>query len=137
MKGFKLSALLGAITCALPTAAIAQTTPTDSAYLDDLYSFLQSEDAMTYTMATQAMTPEDNVWAAQMFCQTFDSGVSPAEAYSVYSTAAIDEASTYGEYFTEEAAYAIGLYGGAVMSIGAAYYCPEYQTQVEQALRSL
>ena len=134
MKGFKLPALLGAITCAIPAAAIAQTTSADGAYLDDLYSFLQREDAITYTMATQAMAPEDNVWAAQMFCQTFSSGVSPAEAYSVYTTAAINQASTYGEYFTEEAAYAIGLYGGAVMNLGAAHYCPQYQPQVEQAL---
>lgn len=69
MKSFKLPALLGAIACALPTAAIAQTTSADSAYLDDLYSFLQREDTITYTMATQAMAPEDNVWAAQMFAR--------------------------------------------------------------------
>ncbi len=88
-------------------------------------------------MATQAMAPEDSVWAAQTFCQTFSSGVSPADAYSAYTHAAVNQASTYGEHFTEEVAYAIGLYGGTVMNLGAAHYCPQYQPQVEQVLRSL
>lgn len=141
MKGSKLSALLGAIACALPTAAIAQTSSADDAYLNDLYSFLQSEDTIPYTIAyvtaTQFMTPEDSILVAQTFCQTFASGVSPAAAYSVYIDAAISGASSYGEYFTEDVAYAIGLYSGAMMDLGAAYYCPEYQPQVEEALRSL
>lgn len=137
MKGFKLSALLGAIACILPTAAIAQTTPSDSAYLDDLYSYLEGADSITYTMATQAMSPEDSVWAAQMFCQTFDSGVAPADAYSVYTNAAVGQASTYGSNFTEEVAYAVGLYGEAVMNLGSTHYCPQYKAQVEQALSAL
>ncbi len=137
MKGLKLSALLGAIACILPTAAIAQTTPADSAYLNDLYQFLEGEDTVTYTMATQAMSPEDSVWAAQMFCQTFSSGVAPSEAYSIYTNAAVGQASTYGANFNEEVAYAVGLYGGAVMNLGATHYCPQYQPQVEQALRAL
>ncbi len=137
MKGFKLSALIGAIACMIPTASLAQTTAADSAYLNDLFSFLQAEDEITYMMATQAMTPEDNVWAAQMFCETFASGVNPADAYSAYTTAAISQASSYGDYFTEDVAYAIGLYGGAAMNLGAAHYCPQYQPQVEQALRNL
>jgi len=137
MKGFYTGALLGAVVCSLPMAAIAQTNSTDNAYLNDLYSFLQSEDSITYTMATQSMTPEDSVWAAQMFCETFASGVSPSDAYSVYTTAAIGQGEAYGEYFTEEIAYAVGLYGGAVMNLGAAHYCPQYQPQVQQALRAL
>ncbi|MEL7521864.1 MAG: hypothetical protein AAGJ80_09655 [Cyanobacteria bacterium J06553_1] len=137
MKGFKFSALLSAIAIALPTAAIAQTAPVDQQYLDDLYGFLQSQDPMTYAMATQAMSAEQNVWAAQMFCQTFSAGVSPSDAYSAYTTTAISQASSYGEDFTEEMAYAVGLYGGAVMNLGSSHYCPQYQSQVEQALRSL
>ncbi|MEL6779920.1 MAG: hypothetical protein AAFO06_22005 [Cyanobacteria bacterium J06597_16] len=137
MKGFKFSALLSAIAIALPTAAIAQTAPADQQYLDDLYGFLQSQDPMTYAMATQAMSAEQNVWAAQMFCQTFSAGVSPSDAYSAYTTTAISQASSYGEDFTEEMAYAVGLYGGAVMNLGSSHYCPQYQSQVEQALRSL
>ncbi|MEM6449600.1 MAG: hypothetical protein AAF703_04715 [Cyanobacteria bacterium P01_D01_bin.105] len=137
MKGFKLSALFSAVVCSLPMAAIAQTSSTDSAYLSDLYSFLQSEDNITYTMATQSMTPEDSVWAAQMFCNTFASGVTPEDAYEVYTTAAIGQGEAYGGAFTEEIAYAVGLYGGAVMNLGAAYYCPQYQPQVQQALSAL
>lgn len=137
MKGFKLGALLSAVVCSLPMAAIAQSNSTDSAYLNDLYRFLQSEDSITYTMATQAMTPEDSVWAAQMFCDTFASGVAPADAYSVYTSAALGQGQTRSDYFTEEVAYAVGLYGGAVMNLGAAHYCPQYQPQVQQALSAL
>ena len=38
---------------------------------------------------------------------------------------------------TEEMAYAVGLYGGTVMNLGASHYCPEYQPDVQQALSSL
>ncbi len=137
MKRLKLSALIGAIACLLPTAALAQTNAADNAYLNDLYRFLEREDAVTYKMATQAMSPEDSVWAARMFCQTFASGASPADVYSAYTDAAISEAATYGSYLTEDVAYSIGLYGGAVMNLGSAHYCPYYQPKVEQALRAL
>jgi hypothetical protein len=138
MKGLKLTALIGAIACLLPTAALAQTTAADNAYLNDLYSFLESEDETTYTLATQGISPEDNVWAAQMFCEMLASGVSPADTYSAYTAATMSQISSYGgEYLTEDIAYAIGLYGGVVMNLGAAHYCPQYQPQVEQALRLL
>jgi hypothetical protein len=146
MKGFKFSVLLSALAIALPTSLptaaiaqpvrIAQNTSLDSAYLEDLYGFLQGQDSTTYAMATEAMTPEQSVWAAQMFCQTFSAGISPAEAYDIYTTSAVTEASNYGAA-TEEMLYAIGLYGGAVMNLGSAHYCPEYQTQVLQALQTL
>jgi hypothetical protein len=142
MKGFKFSVLLSALAIALPTAAfaapvqIAQNTSADTAYLEDLYGFLQGQDSTTYAMATEAMTPEQSVWAAQMFCQTFSAGISPAEAYDIYTTSAVTEASNYGAA-TEEMLYAIGLYGGAVMNLGSAHYCPEYQAQVAQALQAL
>lgn len=144
MKGFKFSVLLSAVAIALPTAALAQPLPVriaqnasaNSAYLEDLYGFLQGQDSTTYTMATQAMTPEQSVWAAQMFCETFSSGISPTEAYSIYTASAVTEATNYGAD-TEEMLYAIGLYGGAVMNLGSAHYCPEYQAQVVQALQAL
>lgn len=137
MKRLKLSVLLGAVAVLWPTTAIAQTTANDQAYINDLHSFLQTQDAITYTMATQAMTPEQNVWAAQMFCQTFASGVSPTDAYTTYTSAALSQASAYGQSFTDEMAYAVGLYGGTVMNLGSSYYCPEYQADVQQALSSL
>ena len=145
MKGFQFSAVLGAIalsisTVATTTAANAQTaqpSPSDNAYLNQLYSFLESEDAITYAMATQSMTGEANVWAAQMFCRTFEAGVSPADAFSVYTSSAISQAAEQGVNITEEMAYAVGLYGGAVMNLGSAHYCPQYQADVEQALQSL
>lgn len=138
MKGFRLGALLGAVVCSFPSAAIAQTSATDNAYLNDLYSFLQSQDGFTYTMATQSMSAEENVWAAQTFCEAFATGVDPKVAYEAYTTGAISYGqSYYDEESVQELAYAIGLYGGAVMNLGSTHYCPQYNAQVQQALNSL
>ncbi|MEL6491841.1 MAG: hypothetical protein AAFV85_16330 [Cyanobacteria bacterium J06634_6] len=147
MKGFKVSTLIsisaGLLTLTLPvftqSAAIAfgQASPsTDSSYINHLYSFLESTDNLTYVMATESMTERDSIQAAQMFCNTFESGVDPADAFSAYTSTAIRQATAMGAEMTEEMAYAVGLYGGAVMNLGTAYYCPEYQSQVEQALQS-
>ncbi|NJM98187.1 MAG: DUF732 domain-containing protein [Phormidesmis sp. RL_2_1] len=135
-RGVRVFALLGAITLSSATAALGQTNSTDSEYLSGLYGFLRSQDAITYTLATREMTDEQNIWAAQSFCQAFASGVSPADVYSVFTSAAFSEASNQGTAITEEIAYAIGLYGGSVMTLGATHYCPQYQPQVQQALRS-
>ncbi|MEL6259783.1 MAG: hypothetical protein AAFR12_01855 [Cyanobacteria bacterium J06626_6] len=136
MKGLKFSALLGAIAFSLPLPALAQTGE-DDAYLAQLYGFLQSQDSVTHAMATESMSPEDSVWAAQMFCRTFDAGIEPADAFSVYTASAISQATSQGVDMTEEMAYAVGLYGGAVMNLGSMHYCPQHQPQVEQALESL
>ncbi|MGC1305805.1 MAG: DUF732 domain-containing protein [Phormidesmis sp.] len=137
MKGIKFSALLGATLLTMSTAATAQTTNADDDYLSDLHSFLEGQDTVTYTMATSVISPEQNVWAAQMFCQSFSSGVSPADAFGIYTSAALGEANAQNAVVTEEMAYAVGLYGGAVMNLGAAHYCPQYQSQVQQALQTL
>ena len=135
-KFLALSALLGTAILSVPTAARAQSASDDSAYLNDLYSFLRSQDSLTYQIAAQELGGEYNVWAAQMFCQTLAAGVSPEQAFSAFSNAAMAEAANYGSV-PDEVNYAIGLYGGTVMNLGAAYYCPQYQLRVEQALRSL
>ena len=140
MKKFNVLALFGAAAFALPTVmsggAIAQSSPSDSEYLNNLYDFLQGQDEVTYQMATTAMSAEDNIWAAQMFCQTFELGANPSDVFAVYTSAAVEEANARGG-MTDEMAYAIGLYGGAVMNVGAAHYCPQYQPQVQQALQAL
>ena len=140
MKKRNFLALLGAAAVLLPTvlstAASAQTSA-DNDYLNNLYSFLQGQDETTYMMATSAMTPAESVWAAQMFCQTFSSGMAPSDVFAVYTSSAIQQAESQGVSLTDEMAYSVGLYGGAVMNIGAAHYCPEYQPQVQQALQAL
>jgi len=150
MKGFNLSALVNtllvlgsgavlSLSQGAPAAAQNADSPDssiDSAYLTQLYSFLESQDAVTHAMATQSMSAEDNVWAAQMFCRTFESGVSPADAFTAYTTSAMNQAIARGANMTEEMAFSVGLYGGAVMNIGSTHYCPQYQPQVEQALQS-
>lgn len=137
LLGLGLSALLGTAEIAMPTAAVAQTSSADSAYLNDLYSFLQGQDDITYTMATQALGSDYNIWVAQMFCETFAAGVSPENAFAIYNDAALSQAASYGMGVPDEVAYAVGLYGGAAMNLGAAHYCPQYQPRVQQALRSL
>lgn len=137
----RLSALLGTAILSMPTAAFAQTFSTDSAYLNDLYGFLQSQNDLAYTMATEYMDADYNIWAAQTFCEAFASGVSPENAFAAYADAAMSEAAiqaaTQGIDLPYEVGFTVGFYGGAVMMLGSAYYCPEYQPQVEQALRSL
>lgn len=140
----RLSALLGTAILSMPTAAFAQTSPADSAYLNDLYGFLQSQDDLAYTMAAEHMGAEYNIWAAQTFCEAFTSGVSPENAFAAYADAAMSEAATqaaaYGMDLSDEVGYEVGyivgLYGASVMNLGAAHYCPQYQPQVEQLLRS-
>ena len=140
MKKRNFLALLGAAAVLLPTAlstAASAQTDADNDYLNNLYSFLQGQDETTYMMATSAMTPAESVWAAQMFCQTFSSGIAPSDVFAVYTSSAIQQAESQGVALTDEMAYSVGLYGGAVMNIGAAHYCPQYQPQVQQALQAL
>ena len=145
MKGFSFSTLFGALALSVPAALLcvaslpaqAQLSTTDSTYINELFTFLEERDTVTYNMATEAMSPEDSIWAAQMFCQTFESGVSPEDAFSVYTTSAISQATSQGVTLTEEMAFAVGLYGGAVMNLGAAHYCPQHQPSVAQALNAL
>lgn len=140
MKKRNVLALLGAAAVLLPTAlstAASAQTSADNDYLNSLYSFLQSQDETTYMMATSAMTPAESVWAAQMFCQTFSAGAAPSEVFEVYTASALQQAETQGIAMSDEMAYSVGLYGGAVMNIGAAHYCPQYQPQVQQALQAL
>lgn len=147
MKGFKLATLLStvllgsgtALLLSHPAPAAAQnnsTAATDSAYLTELYSFLESRDAITHAMATQSMSAEDSVWAAQMFCRTFESGISPTDAFTAYTSSAMNQAIERGANLTDEMAFAVGLYGGAVMNVGSAFYCPQHQPQVEQAFQA-
>lgn len=129
------AALEGQIQTPLP--ATIQNSQTDAAYLDQLYTFLRSQDTNTYEMATQSISEGDSIDAAQMFCRSFEAGVSPAAAFSAYTTSTIEQATSHGADVTEEMAYSVGLYGGAVMSLGTTYYCPSYKAQVREALTSL
>ncbi|MEO1634126.1 MAG: hypothetical protein AAFS04_03475 [Cyanobacteria bacterium J06631_9] len=136
-RGFSLFALLGVAAVSVPTAAIAQYTSQDQQYLTDLYNFLQSQDELTYALAADEMGHEGNIWVAQSFCSEFENGVSPEDVYSIFTSAALSQLQAPSAQAYEEIAYSIGLYGGSVMNLGSAYYCPQYQPQVEQALRSL
>ncbi|PZO56337.1 MAG: hypothetical protein DCF15_08925 [Phormidesmis priestleyi] len=48
-------------------------------------------------------------------------GDRPADVYSVFTSAALNEVSNQGTQVTDEIAYAVGLYGIGVMKLGAAY----------------
>ncbi|MEL6263186.1 MAG: hypothetical protein AAFR12_19180 [Cyanobacteria bacterium J06626_6] len=136
-NGLRAIALSGLVTLSAPTAAAAQMSTADQDYLNSLYSFLQAQDTTAYGLATNEMRDEGNIWIAQTFCQSFERGASPADVYSVYMSAVMDAIGPGSGEAYEQATYAIGLYSGSVMNLGSAYYCPQYQPQVEQALRSL
>ena len=136
-RGFSLVALLGVAAVSMPTEAIAQYTSQDQQYLNDLYSFLQSQDELTYALAADEMGHEGYIWVAQSFCNEFENGVSPGDVYSIFTSAALSQVQAPNTQAYEEIAYSIGLYGGSVMNLRSANYCPAYQPQVEQTLRSL
>jgi hypothetical protein len=137
MKGLKLAALMSVITCAIPTAVMAQTTPVDIAYLDDLYGFLAHEDAITYNMATQSFTNEDHVGIAYTFCNAFATGMNPTDAFWTFMEPTINETPEYGGYLSDDEVYSVSLYGSIVMKLSSTHYCPEYQAQVDQALLAI
>ncbi|MEL6604507.1 MAG: DUF732 domain-containing protein [Cyanobacteria bacterium J06614_10] len=130
-------ALSSLIALSAPAAASAQTSAADQEYLDSLYSFLQAQDNTAYGLAINEMRDEGNIWIAKTFCQSFERGASPADVYSVYMSAVMNAIGPGSGAAYEQATYALGLYSGSVMNLGSAYYCPQYQPQVEQALRSL
>lgn len=146
MKGFDLSALrrgaqllalLGTFALGAPTAAMAQTETVDRAFLDSLYTFLQEEDNLAYQVAVNQVGDASNVWLAQGICIDFENGLAPADGYDIMVNSALSQLQGLSGQAYEQASYAVSLYGGAMMNLGAAYYCPQYQPAVEQALRSL
>jgi hypothetical protein len=116
------------------TPASAQST--HDYYLSDLYNFLAANDQFSYAVASE-IGHETNIMAAQELCVAYQEGLSPADAYSWITTSMVSEASRYNVAFSADQTYALNLYVGAVMNLGAAYYCPDYQPSVEQALSSL
>ncbi|MEO1394967.1 MAG: hypothetical protein AAFV90_18850 [Cyanobacteria bacterium J06634_5] len=138
--GFKRFVRLGAFALSVPlsvsTSAIAQTT--EQNYLNDLYSFLQGQDTLAYRTATYYETSNDlNVWMAQSFCQDLANGGNTEAVYTEFMAGAMQAGSLPTQAATERLNYSVGLYIGSVMNLGSAYYCPQYQDQVVQALRNL
>lgn len=145
MKGFDWSALrrdvqiftlLGALALAAPTAAVAQTESVDRAFLNSLYSFLQEQDNLAYQVAVSQVGDASNVWLAQGICIDFQNGLSPADGYDMMVNAALSQLQGLSGPAYEQASYSVALYGGTMMNLGSAYYCPQYQPAVEQALRA-
>ena len=135
-RGFQLFALLGTFALAAPTAAVAQTEAVDRAFLDSLYSFLQGQDDLAYQVAVSQVGDASNVWLAQGICIDFENGLNPADGYDIMVNAALSQLQGLSGEAYEQASYSVALYGGTMMNLGAAYYCPQYQPAVEQALRA-
>ena len=134
--GIQLAALLSAFSLVAPTAALAQTEAVDRAFLDSLYGFLQGQDNLAYIAAGQ-VGDASNVWLAQGICIDFENGLNPTDGYNIMIDTALSQLQGLSDEAYEEASYSMALYGGSMMNLGAAYYCPQYQPAVEQALRSL
>ena len=112
-------------------------TQSDQDFLNNLYSFLESQNGLAYQVAAGHIGDEANVWLAQGICMELRRGMDPAEGYNTLVTSAQSQMQSVPTDVYDQASYAVGLYGGSLMNLGAAYYCPEYQPQVESALRSL
>ncbi len=131
---------LGAVltaTAVLGSGSSAAAQSIDQSFVNDLYSFLGSQDDVAYTVASQYLGADANVYLAQAFCQAFREGVSPGDAFSYFTTYAMSEAVNNGYPVGDNEAYVLGLYAGSVMNLGSAYYCPEYQGTVQQALNAM
>lgn len=138
-RGFQLCLSVGVLALSTPVAALAQVQidAADRNFLNDLYVFLQGQDEMAYQVAAGFVGDETNVWLAKGICLDFDRGLSPADGYDMFVAAARSQMQNIPQQQYDQAAYSVDLYGGALMNLGAAYYCPQYQPQVEAALRSL
>lgn len=138
-RGFGLCLSVGMLTFSAPMAALAQVQidANDRNFLNDLYNFLQGQDEMAYQVAAGFVGDETNVWLAKGVCLDFDRGLSPADGYELFVAAARSQMHTIPQDQQAQAAYSVDLYGGSLMNLGAAYYCPQYQPQVEAALRAL
>ncbi|MEM9151007.1 MAG: DUF732 domain-containing protein [Cyanobacteria bacterium P01_F01_bin.3] len=135
-RGVQIFTLLGAFALAAPTAAVAQTESVDRAFLNSLYSFLQEQDNLAYQVAVSQVGDASNVWLAQGICIDFQNGLSPADGYDMMVNAALSQLQGLSGPAYEQASYSVALYGGTMMNLGSAYYCPQYQPAVEQALRA-
>ena len=129
------AALTTAAVLGSSTSAMAQST--DQSYINDLYNFLNSQDQVAYAVASQYLGADMNIYLAQSFCQAFRDGMPPGDAFSYFTTYSMSEAANRGYPVGDNEAYVLGLYAGSVMNLGSAYYCPEYQGQVQQALNAL
>ncbi len=134
LAGLKVVSLLGAIALFSPTEAIAQPGIDDQNFLSDLYSFLQSEDSLSHELA-YAMGDDMNMMIAQSVCQELSSGRSPQSLYAEFNAGVVNSVPDPEIY--NQIDYSTGLYIGSIMNLGSAYYCPQYQPRVVQALQSL
>ena len=130
-----IAGTVAAISVMAPTAS-AQSSA-DQNYLNDLYSFLYEQDTLAYNAATQHLGNAVNIQIALDMCQAYRQGVQPADAFSFVTTYAMSEAANRGANLDGQGSYSLGLYVGTVMNLGSAYYCPEYQPNVVQALQSM
>lgn len=138
-RGLQLFSVLGVMALSSPTAAIAQTpiTAADQEFVNSLYSFLYEQNTLAYQVAADYIGAEANVWLAQGICMDFRRGLAPADGYDLLIASAQSQMHNVPPEAHEQVYYAVGLYGGSLMNLGAAYYCPEYQPQVEAVLRAL
>ena len=138
-RGFQLCLSVGILALSAPTAALAQVQidAADRNFLNDLYSFLQGQDAMAYQVAAGFVGDETNVWLAKGICLDFDRGLSPADGYALFVAAARSQMQNIPQQQYDQSAYSVDLYGGALMNLGAAYYFPKWRPPVYTALPSM
>jgi hypothetical protein len=139
MKSIANTIALTALTVAstaltLSVAPIAQAqVSADEGFLPYLYDFLAEEDQIAYIIASEYMGNEGNVGIAQTLCERYSEGVSPFDVYDVL----YDSVQENTPSFVTNSPSSMSLYVGTLMFFGSAYYCPQYQSNVEQLINSL
>ncbi|MEO0538156.1 MAG: DUF732 domain-containing protein [Cyanobacteria bacterium P01_A01_bin.123] len=119
------------VATAMISPALAQDPSVDEEYLASLYEIMGSIEAEydPLWMATEFLSPEENVEYAQLICQGFEDGMTPDDILNSAIGGLIDNPDLPRERL-EDAAY----YAGASIPIGTYYYCPDYFSVVEDWL---
>lgn len=116
------------VATAVTSPAWAQDTSVDQDYLTSLYEIMGSIQAEydPLWMATEFLSPEENVEYAQLICQGFEDGMTPDDILNEAIEGLLENPNLPQERL-EDAAY----YAGASIPIGTYYYCPDYFAVVE------
>lgn len=139
LSGIKAIAAISAIALSFPAAAVAQTNATDTNFSNDLYNFLQDQNAISHYMAVgiESQIGLTNAEIAQSMCVEMAAGGSVQDLYAAFMSGVEMGASNVHQADYAELEYAAQLYFGSVLNLGSAYYCPGYQAEVVRALQTL
>lgn len=129
------------IALSMPTTALAQTTEADESFLQALYSFLETHSAGAHRLAISYEEHEatSNITTAKAVCGYYANGLGFQDAWNDFNfvPALFEDGQRNIQASREQVEFIAQLYFGSVANLGAAYYCPEFHTQVIDDLRAM